>query len=183
MSDSSPLGDPEAALLSLTPAQALAVEALVAGKSHGEAAVIAMVSRETVSRWAEQHPAFKAALNAWRLSLAIEQCDHLRRLRGKALGVVEDALDRGDVRTALAILRVLATPAVVVPMTVGPSDPNAVLDMMAARLPNGAPPLPGYDAFAWSIVSRDNPGLLRAAAMRHLASVLGADASGPEASQ
>ena len=63
-------GDPETrvreALVVLSPAQAIAVNALVAGSSHVSAAEAAGVTSETVSRWFRHYPACRAALTAYR---------------------------------------------------------------------------------------------------------------------
>jgi hypothetical protein len=98
-----------AALVELTPAQALAVDALATGATHDEAGKVADVARETVTRWANYHAGFRAALDGYRHTLAIEQLDAACRLRGKALAVIEGALDLHDVDAALAVLR--AVPA------------------------------------------------------------------------
>ena len=50
----------------LTASQQLAVTALAAGATHGEAAEEAGVHRVTVTRWARHHPAFIAELNRLR---------------------------------------------------------------------------------------------------------------------
>jgi transposase-like protein len=102
-----PGSDDEARLLQLNDKQTIAVQALVAGSSQCEAAQVAGVTRETVNRWVRQHPAVRARLNEHRAALASEHEDAVRRLRGKALAVVENQLDRGDVRAALHVLRLV----------------------------------------------------------------------------
>ena len=63
----------------------IALDALLAGTTHAEAATAAGVARETVSRWITQHRAFQAALNRRRAALAAEHADVLRRLTSEAL--------------------------------------------------------------------------------------------------
>ncbi len=132
------------ALVSLTPTQQVAVEALIAGGTHQSAAEAAGVSRETVTRWAGHLPAFQATLNLYRATLVDDQIDTARRIRGKALSALEQEVDRGSVNP-LAVLRVLSD----IPGAVGPTVPEAILDAQMNRTREGLPPLPlpsGMDA-------------------------------------
>ncbi len=95
-----------AVLLELTPAQQLAVEALAGGGTQQKAAEAAGVTRETVTRWAGHLPAFRATLNLYRTTIVTEQIDTARRIRGKALGAIETALDEGRIDPP-ALLRVV----------------------------------------------------------------------------
>jgi DNA-binding XRE family transcriptional regulator len=105
------LDDLRAALVDLTPAQALAVDALATGSTQSEAAEIAGVTRETVNRWVNHHPGFRAALDRYRHALAEENATAAGRIRGKALAIVERHLDDGaDLPTALAVLRAVPAP-------------------------------------------------------------------------
>ncbi len=100
-----------AALVELTPAHALAVEALATGSTHAQAAEAAGVTRETVTRWVNHHPGFRAALDRYRHALAEENAAAAGRIRGKALATVERHLDDGaDLPTALAVLRAVPAP-------------------------------------------------------------------------
>ena len=99
-----------AALLSLTPAQQAAVEALATGATHREAADIAGVCRETVTGWVGHHPGVRAALETVRVALATEQANKARAIRGRALAVVEAHLDGADLPMALAVLRAIPVP-------------------------------------------------------------------------
>jgi len=100
-----------AALVELKPAQAIAAEALATGSTHAEAAEFAGVNRETVTRWANNHPAFREALDRYRHALTDENTGGACRIRRKALAVVERHLDDdADLSTALAVLRVVPAP-------------------------------------------------------------------------
>jgi hypothetical protein len=121
MATSTDLEDLRAALLGLTPAQQLAVEALAVGVTHEEAANKAGVTRETITRWAGHLPSFKAALNLYRSTLVHEQIDTSRRIRGKALCAVETALDEGRI-DPLAVLRVVTDELA----SIGPTLPEAI---------------------------------------------------------
>ena len=126
-----------AALVDLTPAQALAAHALATGSTHDEAALAAGVRRETVTNWVNHHPGFQAALDRYRHALETEQLDVARRIRGKALVVVEQALDTGDLAAALAVLRIVRAPDLLEPATTG--------ERMAAEIGRemrNVPPLP-----------------------------------------
>ncbi len=81
----------------MTPAQQVALEALVAGTTQREAVEAAGVSRETFTRWSGHVPAFKPTLNLYRTVVAAEQSDATRRVLGKALNAVEAALAEGRV--------------------------------------------------------------------------------------
>ncbi|MGP0111143.1 MAG: hypothetical protein ACLPR9_20210 [Acidimicrobiales bacterium] len=111
-----PLDDTDAPVLDavaeLTPAKQAAVEALATGSSQTEAAVLAGVSREAVNRWFNHDPTFRDALAEYRAVLVTEQADRARRIRGRALSVVESRLDDdASLTDALAVVRVLSPPA------------------------------------------------------------------------
>ncbi|MGP0109222.1 MAG: hypothetical protein ACLPR9_10260 [Acidimicrobiales bacterium] len=121
--------DLRAALFELTPAQQAAVESLAFGATHAEAVKAANVSRESVSRWAGHNPGVRAALNLLLYTMADQQADAVRRIRGRALAVVEEKLDGADLSTALAVLRVV--PAT--PKNIGPTEAAPVLDSEIRR--------------------------------------------------
>ena len=99
------------ALLSLNPAQQCAIEILLAGGTHADAAAAANVARETVSRWVGHHLEFRAVLDVHRGNLAAEQADAVQAIRGRALAIVADHLRDASMSDALAVLRVLGGPA------------------------------------------------------------------------
>ena len=139
------LNDLRTALIVLTPAQQSAVEALATGATRDDAADAAGVERETVSRWANHHPGFRTALNLYRSTLAMDQADLARRIRGKALDVIERHLDNADLAAALAVLRAVPAP------DLGPTDPDAMIDgavrhTKATQLPD--PPMTDAERLA-----------------------------------
>jgi hypothetical protein len=69
-----------------------------------DAADAALVSRATVHRWMHD-PVFLAAFNGRRSEAVASVRANLLRLQDKALSAVEDAIDSGDSRVALAVLR------------------------------------------------------------------------------
>ena len=88
----------------LSPAQELALSALMAGSRMTDAADAAGVSRSTLHRWMRE-PVFLAAHNGRRSELVASASAKLLNLTDKALGVVDQALDAGDGRVALAVLK------------------------------------------------------------------------------
>ncbi len=94
-----------ATLESLSRAQATAVEALLAGKTITAAAAAAGVDRATVHRWRKDDFAFQAELNSGRRELRSAAFGNLERLAAKAADCLEKALDQGDVKAALEVLK------------------------------------------------------------------------------
>ena len=146
------LQDLRRALLELNPAQQVAVEALCSGSSQQTAAEAAGVSRETVTRWLGHLPAFKATLNLYRATIASEQVDAARRIRGKALRLVEDALDHGDI-DPLAVLRVVTDSSA----SIGPTEAESLLDAEMTRTRAELPPTPPPRGLAEQLDQLDNP--------------------------
>jgi hypothetical protein len=94
----------------LTPDQAKALDLLLAGQTITAAAAAVGVARETVSRWRNDDPAFKAAYNAALQSAYDAGQTRLIDARGKALDRLAALVDSKDEATALkaaaALLRV-----------------------------------------------------------------------------
>ena len=109
-----------ATLEPLTPAQETAVAALLAGKTITDAAADAGVNRATLHRWLRENFGFTAAVNAGRRELREGVQIRLERLAEKAAGCVEKAIDSGDVKAALEILKGLQ---VLSPLSIGSEDP------------------------------------------------------------
>lgn len=114
----------------LSPAQELALSALMAGSRMTDAAQMAGVSRSTLHRWMHE-PVFVAANNGRRLELTASAHLKLLGLRDKALAVVEQALDAGDGRVAMALLKGVGMLDGQRP-SIGPDDPERVAKGMRA---------------------------------------------------
>src|SRR3954452_2399171 len=121
----------------LEPAQVLALDALLSGKSVTAAAAAAGVSRQTLHRWLRGDPAMIAALNAGRLELLQVTRGRLLKLGDKAVEVVEQTL--GDTsyhakalrfRAALEVLRMLGVNK---PEPVGTIDADDLADDLKAQ--------------------------------------------------
>lgn len=94
-------------LLKLSPAQTVAVDVLDAGGSQLDAAAKAGVSRVTISRWTHHHPAFVAELNRRCIERAGRVAAQSDELIFKAMELVAQAIDQGDVTVAVQVLRIL----------------------------------------------------------------------------
>src|SRR3954447_18561739 len=95
-----------------SPAQALALQALVSGGSITKAATEAGVARETVSRWVHHDPVFLAQLHNVRAELAIQTRCALEALGIQAVGVLVDAVQNQFVKpwrlkAACAVLKMV----------------------------------------------------------------------------
>lgn len=128
------------ALLTLSPKQRAALDALASGSTHAEAALGAGVTRETVTRWMNHHPAFRAAYAAQCAALAAEAVEQARAIRSKAAAVVLALLDGADLPTALAALRAVGPPPPF--RELGTRTAAAILDQSraATRLDSPAAP-------------------------------------------
>ena len=109
----------------LTPAQETAIAALLAGKTITDAAADAGVDRATVHRWLREDFTFTAAFNAGRRELREGVQTRLERLAEKAAAAVERAIDNGDVKAALEILKGLQ---VLAPVPMGSEDPGELAE-------------------------------------------------------
>ena len=94
-----------ATLERLSPAQVIAIDAMLAGKTITAAASAAEVDRATVHRWLKDDFAFQAELNRGRREMRRATLGNLERLAAKAADCIEKAIDQGDVKSALEILK------------------------------------------------------------------------------
>ena len=88
----------------LSDRQLLAVDALLAGATHSEAAETAGVHRCTVTGWANHHIRFITELNQRRHQRDQASADLLRKLVHSSLELIETAINEGDVKAAIALL-------------------------------------------------------------------------------
>lgn len=90
----------------LSPAQCIALQALLKGKSYTEAAKQAGVARRTLYNWRSSDETFAAALDNELEAGWEEHRERMESLRGRALDVLEKAMDTtlvGDVALRAAI--------------------------------------------------------------------------------
>jgi hypothetical protein len=83
-------------LRDLTDAQRIAINLLVTGTSDKVAAEAAGKTRETVNRWSQHHPEFRAELNRQRQRLQEQHADRCRVMNGIALGHLHQQMLDGD---------------------------------------------------------------------------------------
>ncbi len=107
----------------LSVAQRGAIEQLVAGATPVAAAAAVGVSRTTVYRWLKSDPDFTAAYHAWQADAVAASRDRLLALADAAVDTVAAAVAKGDVRTALTVLK---SQGLLTPPTPGPTDPALI---------------------------------------------------------
>jgi HEAT repeat protein len=124
----------------LTPTQEVAVALVLAGKTDGEAAEAAGVTRQTVWEWRHNHPTFIAEVNRRRKEVWGAAAERLRGLLGRAVEVLEEGLDAQDPRVrqraASLVLQVLGLMEKRHWEPVGPTTPEEVeqeVERAAAR--------------------------------------------------
>lgn len=108
----------------VTDRQRHAIEAIVSGADDSEAARVAGVSRQTVSKWKHHNADFIAALNAARRESVDGFIDRMRGLYPVAVDALRDALDAEQppavrLRAAEAIIKNMPSPS-------GETDPEAI---------------------------------------------------------
>jgi hypothetical protein len=82
-----------------------AIDLLILGHTDHAVAEQTGVTRETVCRWRNENPYFMAELNRRRKDVWQTAQERLRGLVGKAIDILEQALQPDDVKTAVTILR------------------------------------------------------------------------------
>jgi hypothetical protein len=85
--------------------QQRALEYLVAGKSVAETGRLIGVARATMFRWLKRDAEFRAAFNRWHAEIESNCHSRLMTMTDKAVDTVEKALEHGNARAALELLR------------------------------------------------------------------------------
>jgi hypothetical protein len=91
----------------LSDSKLIAIDTLLTGATHREAAEVAGVARTTVTEWVNHQGDFRSELERRRRERAAEVNDRVGAAIDQALRVVTDHLDAGDLRAALALLRLV----------------------------------------------------------------------------
>ena len=94
--------------------------------SDQETAETVGVARETVTRWRNDNPHFAAQLNRQRRLIWSNSHDRLRALVSKAVDTLDLALQNGDARAAVEVLKAVGLYGQVQPPS-GPEDAELVL--------------------------------------------------------
>jgi hypothetical protein len=95
--------DPQA----VSPRQRLALEAFCKGGTIGDAARAANVSRQTLHRWRAKYPHFALAMSSWSSACLSTAESQLAEMASRAVAALGNAIDKGDARSAMAVLRSL----------------------------------------------------------------------------
>ena len=85
--------------------QQKALEFLVAGKSVAETGRLIGVGRATMFRWLKRDAEFRVAYNRWHAEVESNCQSRLMTMTDKAVDTVERALEMGNARAALELLR------------------------------------------------------------------------------
>jgi transposase-like protein len=113
----------ELAALNLAAPQQATLELLLMGKSIAETARTAGVSRMTIHRWLKHDPVFRATYNQWHEQLQESCRSRLQSMTDKAADALEKALEAGDARAALQLLKGMG---MIKERTPGPTDSEEI---------------------------------------------------------
>jgi transposase-like protein len=114
----------------LSDSKLIAIDTLLTGATHREAAEAAGVARTTVTEWVNQQGEFGSELERRRRERAAEVNDRVGAAIGQALRVVKEHLDAGDLRAALGLLRLVPPEALYQPPPAA-QDPREAEDVGA----------------------------------------------------
>ena len=79
--------------------QKQAIPLILSGKNDSEVAKGVGSTRQTINKWKNQDHHFQAELNYQRQANYDSQIDRLRKLRVKAVNIIENELDSDDIKT------------------------------------------------------------------------------------
>ena len=96
-------------LLRLSDAKLIAIDVLMTGATHREAAAAAGVQRSTVTGWVHHHIGFITELAQRRQQRAQATGDLLDETITAALRLLAERIDEGDTAAAIALLRLVDT--------------------------------------------------------------------------
>ena len=85
--------------------QQAALEVLSSGKSVAEAARTVGISRTSIHRWIRQDPVFQEAYQQWKQAVTEASRTRMLTLSEKAADAVEKALEAGDAKLGLQLLK------------------------------------------------------------------------------
>ena len=118
----------------VTDRQSIAIDALVAGSTHLEAAKLAGVQRSTVTGWCNKNITFIAEWNRRRKQRLAAAGERLYEVTVAALESVMASISGGDTATALALIRVVGVEHLLSAAQPGPTTPMGVHQDLAADL-------------------------------------------------
>ena len=106
--------------------QSIAIDALVAGATHREAAKAAGASRSTVTGWVNHNITFITELNQRRQSRLVSSGESLHQTMAAALALLAEKIDAGDAEVALALVKAVGVSHLVEAAVPGPTTPLGV---------------------------------------------------------
>ena len=118
----------------VTDRQSIAIDSLIGGATHREAAKKASVQRSTVTAWCNYNTPFKAELNARRQQRLQMVGEQLQEALGAAIGVLAARINEGDVNSSLALIRVVGVDHLLEAAKPGPSTYLGVQSGLASDL-------------------------------------------------
>ena len=114
--------------------QSIAIDALVAGATHREAAEAAGACRSTVTGWVNHNITFIAELNQRRQSRLVASGETLHRTMAAALALLAERIDAGDAEVALALVKAVGVEHLVEAAVPGPTTPLGVHAHLATQV-------------------------------------------------
>ena len=114
--------------------QSIAIDALIRGTTHREAAENAGVQRTTVTAWCNYNTPFMAELNSRRQQRLQMVGEQLQEALGAAIGVLAASINEGDVDSSLALIRVVGVDHLLEAAKPGPSTYLGVQSGLASDL-------------------------------------------------
>ena len=114
--------------------QSIAIDALVSGATHREAAEKAGVQRSTVTGWCNKNIIFIAEWNRRRKQRLAAAGERLHEVTVAALDAVMESIRDGDIAAALALIRIVGVDHLLSAAQPGPTTPMGVHQDLAADL-------------------------------------------------
>ena len=114
--------------------QSIAIDALIGGATHREAAEKASVQRSTVTAWCNKNIVFIAEWNRRRRQRLAAAGERLHEVTVAALDAVAESINDGDTAAALAFIRIVGVEHLLSAAQPGPTSPMGVHQDLAADL-------------------------------------------------
>jgi hypothetical protein len=132
-----------------------AIDLLILGKTDQETADTVGVSRETVWSWYHEHPIFMSTLERRRAEVWGTTGERLRSLMAKAVDNLAEAVESGDVRVSIELLKVTGMYGGVVNV-LSETDPEKVIKAQAeAQVQREGIPEDATDAMLINLTKND----------------------------
>lgn len=120
----------------LTDRQLLAIEELLKGATHQEAAETVGVHRCTITDWCNHNVGFITELNQRRYYRLRTAGEKLNNTLGAALDLLTERINQGDINTAITLLKTVGVKHLLDAATPGPTTPLSVHHQLATQISN-----------------------------------------------